>query len=123
MFGKTFDLQFNGEHAVLLRASGEQVKKWIRWIDRVGPHAVLVFAGIFLKAVVSPEGLLVVGKEGVTRLGDMVMLVKPEWGNHVLIVQLLSARQKAWLHGVSFSVDHATPTTTQNMDERGRRVE
>lgn len=115
-------VQFDHEHDIVLDAKGDEADLWNARIKRYG--AFLVLSWIVLthmhKAVPSHNGLMVLGKKGVFRLGDLAMMYKPEWRS-VLVIHLLTSRQKAWLHGASFST--VAPVTPDNQDERGRAVE
>lgn len=117
-----FCLQFSHEFDDVFRAEGEEADKWNHRIKQFGPLLVLLWLMLTHshKAVPSDKGLMVWGKEGVIRLGSAAMMYKPEW-RLVHVVDLVSSRQKAWLHGVSF--DMSVPATPSNQDERGRMVE
>lgn len=115
-------LQFDHEHDVVLDAKGDEADLWNARIKQYGAFLVLLWIALtrFHKAVPSHNGLMVWGKEGMFRLGSLAVLYKPEWRS-VVVIHLLTSRQKAWLHGCSFNT--AMSVTPDNQDERGRAVE
>ena len=115
------NLQFGHEHDKILNAQGAEGAKWIRRIRIFGPYVVMVWAAITHKVIPSDDGLMVWGKKGTYRLGDLAMSVKPEWNNSVTVIMLQSSRQKAWLHGISFPVSfEVTRIDRTNMEQLGR---
>jgi hypothetical protein len=107
----TMNLQFGYEYDEILSATGEEGATWIKRIKWLGPYVVMVWIVATHKTVPSDNGIMVWGREGTYRLGDLAMLVKPEWNNAVTVIMLQSSRQKAWLHGMTF------PTTIRRIDE------